>query len=161
MKLNRNYITPFISLIFLVVGISGLLMFFHLFDGYTEVVHELLGLFFVVCAMFHIVVNWSALRIHFKKGVFIPALLGAIVLSAGFVISERLNPPLDLILINRIVKSPIHDAFKALDIEYDQAAANLKANGISITGAKTIEDLWTHNDIDPETVIDLITDGKY
>lgn len=70
MNLNRNYITPFISLVFLVVGLSGLLMFFHLFDGYTEVVHELLGVFFVICAMFHIILNWKALKIHFKRGVF-------------------------------------------------------------------------------------------
>lgn len=53
MKLNRNYVTPFISLVFLVVGISGLLMFFHLFDGYTEVVHEILGLLFVICYLCH------------------------------------------------------------------------------------------------------------
>ena len=71
MKLNRNYITPFISLVFLVVGLSGLLMFFHLFDGYTEVVHEYLGVFFVICAIFHIILNWKALKIHFKRGVFI------------------------------------------------------------------------------------------
>ena len=158
MKPNRNYVTPFISLIFLVVGVSGLLMFFHLLDGYTEVVHELLGLLFVVCAFFHILINWSALKIHFKKAVFIPALLGVLTISATLVVSESMNPPLDLILINRIVKSPIHDAFKALDIQYDHAAENLKAKGISISDAKTIEDLWLHHDIDPETVIDLITE---
>jgi len=57
MKLNRNYVTPFISLVFLVVGLTGVLMFFHLFDGYTEVVHEYMGMFFVICAISHIVLN--------------------------------------------------------------------------------------------------------
>lgn len=57
MKLNRNFVTPFISLVFLMVGISGLLMFLHLFDGYTEVLHEVFGLFFVICAVFHIILN--------------------------------------------------------------------------------------------------------
>lgn len=42
MKLSRNYVTPFVSLVFIVVGLSGLLMFFHLFDGYTEIAHEYL-----------------------------------------------------------------------------------------------------------------------
>ena len=86
MKPNRNYVTPFISLVFLVVGISGLLMFFHLFDGYTEVVHEILGLFFVVCAIFHIILNWKALKIHFKKGVFLPALFGVLTVSAILIV---------------------------------------------------------------------------
>ncbi len=70
MKLKRNYVTPFISLNFLVLGISGMLMFFHLFDGYTEVVHEFFGLFFFICSIFHIILNWKALKIHLKKRCF-------------------------------------------------------------------------------------------
>ena len=156
MKLNRNYITPFISLVFLVVGLSGLLMLFHLFDGYTEVVHEILGVFFIICAIFHIILNWKALRIHFKKGVFIPALLGVLVLSVILIISERMSPPVDLIIFNKMVKAPINDAFRALDINYEKASEKLKENGLSIEEATTIEDIWINNDSNPEEIIDLI-----
>src|SRR5690606_10980348 len=96
MKPNRNYINPYISLIFFVISISGLLMFFHLFDGYTELVHEILGLFFDVCAIFHITLNWKALKIHFKRGVFLPALMATLTVSAILIVSERLYPPVDL-----------------------------------------------------------------
>lgn len=156
MKLNRNYITPFISVVFLVVGISGLLMLFHLFDGYTEVVHEILGVFFITCAIFHIIVNWKALRIHFKKGVFIPALLGVLTISVILVISEKIYPPVDLVIFNKMIKAPINDAFKALDVNYEKASEKLKKNGISIEEATTIEDIWINNDANPEEVIDLI-----
>lgn len=156
MKLNRNYITPFISLVFLVVGISGLLMLFHLFDGYTEVVHEILGLLFIICAIFHIILNWKALKIHFKKDVFFPALLGLLVLSVILIISERMSPPIDLIIFNKMVKAPINDAFRALDVNYEKASEKLKENGISIKEATTIEDIWINNDSNPEKVIDLI-----
>jgi len=37
MSLNRNFVTPLITIVFLVVALSGVLMFFHIFDGYTEV----------------------------------------------------------------------------------------------------------------------------
>lgn len=156
MKLNRNYITPFISLVFLVVGISGLLMLFHLFDGYTEVVHEILGMFFIICAIFHIIINWKALRIHFKKGVFIPALLGVLTLSVILIISERMSLPVDLVIFNKMVKAPINDAFKTLDINYEKASEKLKENGLSIEEATTIEEIWINNDSNPEKVIDLI-----
>ncbi|QQD13434.1 DUF4405 domain-containing protein [Sphingobacterium sp. UDSM-2020] len=156
MKLHRNYITPFISLVFLVVGISGLLMFFHLFDGYTEVVHEILGLFFIICAIFHIILNWKALRIHFKKGFFFPALLGVLALSVTLIISERISPPVDLIIFNKMVKAPINDAFRALDVNYEKASEKLKENGLSIEEATTIEDIWINNDSNPEKVIDLL-----
>lgn len=95
MKLNRNYVTPFISLIFFVLGISGMLMFFHLFDGYTEVVHEFFGLFFFICAIFHIILNWKALKIHFKKGVFLPAALALAVISILFVVEQQSSPTVD------------------------------------------------------------------
>lgn len=156
MKLNRNYITPFISLIFLVVGLTGAFMFFHLFDGYTEVVHEFLGVFFVVCAVFHIRLNWKALKIHFKRGVFIPAGLGAIVVSIIFIVQQQANPKVDTILLNRIIKAPIDDVFKALGVDSSEAAKRLEANGISINGATTIEAIWINNDADPEEVFDLI-----
>lgn len=156
MKPNRNYVTPFISLVFLVVGISGLLMFFHLFDGYTEVVHEILGLFFVVCAIFHIILNWKALKIHFKKGVFLPALFGVLTVSAILIVSERMYPPVDLQMMERIVKAPVGDAFRALDINYDKASIKLKEKGILIEKATTIEEIWLNNNTDPEEVIDLI-----
>ncbi|HLV46337.1 MAG TPA: DUF4405 domain-containing protein [Flavobacterium sp.] len=159
MKLNRNYVTPFISLIFFVLGISGMLMFFHLFDGYTEVVHEFFGLFFFICAIFHIILNWKALKIHFKKGVFIPAALALAVISILFIIEQQSSPKVDTILLERISKAPIDDAFKALQVDSLKAVTRLKANGISIEGAETLEDIWTNNEANIIEVIDLITDN--
>ena len=156
MKLNRNYVTPFISLVFLVVGISGLMMLFHLFDGYTEVVHEILGLLFVVCAIFHIILNWKALKIHFKKGIFLPALFGVLTISAMLIVSEKMYPPVDLQMMERIVKAPVSDAFRALNINYQEAAGKLKEKGILIEKAHSLEDLWTQNNVDPEGIIDLL-----
>ena len=156
MKLNRNYITPFVSLIFFVVALTGVLMFFHLFDSYTEVAHECLGIVFVVCAACHIIINWKGLKTHFMKGVFIPAAVVITVISVVFVIFERLYLPVDIVLFNRIIKAPIEEAFKALEVNYSHATERLKQQGISIHGAKTIEDIWKINDADPEEVIDLI-----
>lgn len=156
MKLNRNYITPFISLVFLVVGLSGVLMFFHLFDGYTEVVHEYMGIFFVVCAVSHIILNWRGLRSHFGKKVFIPALLGVLSVSIVFIVLSKIYPPVDTVLLNKIIKAPIYDAFKALEVDYSEAAKRLETKGISIDGATTIEAIWINNSAGPEEVIDLI-----
>src|SRR5690606_32566268 len=139
MKLNRNYITPFISLVFLVVGISGILMFFHVFDGYTEVVHEILGMFFIICAIFHIILNWKPLKIHFKRGVFMPALIAVVVLSVILIVGESMYPPVDTTIINKIIKAPINDAFKALEVDYFEASKRLQTNGIAIDEATTIE----------------------
>lgn len=156
MKPNRNYITPFISLLFLVVGLSGLLMLFHWFDGYTEVVHEVLGLFFVVCAFFHILLNWKPLKMHFSKGVFWPALMGVLAISALLVTTEIMYPPVDILLMERIAKAPIPEAFKALNIDPVEANRRLSKNGINAKLARKLEDLWLQGRHDPEKIIDLL-----
>jgi len=160
MKLNRNYITPFIALVFAVVGITGLMMLFHIFDGFTEVAHEIMGLLFVVCAIFHILVNWKALKIHFNKGVLLPALLGVLTLTAFLIVMEFLYPPIDLQIIERIVQAPVGDAFRALNIPHDIAAAKLRSLGISVEDADRFEDLWKQTGTDPEKVIDLLLEPK-
>lgn len=159
MKPNRNYITPFISLIFFVLGISGMFMFFHLLDGYTEVVHEFFGLFFFICAIFHILLNWKALKIHFNKGVFIPATLALEVISILFIVGQQFTPKVDTILLKRITKAPIDDAFKALQVDSRKAAERLQAKGISLEGVHTLEDIWTNNHTNIMEVFDLITDN--
>jgi len=158
MKFNRNYITPFVALIFLVIAISGLLMYLHLFDGYTEVVHENLAVAFVIFAILHIVVNWAGLRTHFKKTVFVPAAITIFLISAGFVYLQINDPKLDTILLQRIIKAPIADAFRALNVDYDKASENFKRKGINIKDTNTIEDIWIKNDISPVEVVDLIVE---
>lgn len=131
-------------------------MFFHLFYGYTEVVHELLGVFFMTCAIFHIVLNWKALKVHFNRGVFMPALLSVGVISVVLIIGERMYPPVDILVINKLVKAPIHDAFKVLDVDYKEASEKLRRRGIQLDQAETMEDLWINSHANPEEIIDLI-----
>lgn len=156
MKLNRNYITPFISSIFLIVGLSGLFMFFHLFDGYTEVVHEYLGLTFTICAAFHIAVNWKALKFHFGKKVFIPVAGTVLLISTTFVVLERIYVPIDMVIIDKMIKAPISDSFKVLNVDYTETVEKLENNGFVIDNSKTLEDIRINNNSDPEEVIDLI-----
>lgn len=158
MKLSRKFVTPFITLIFLIVALTGVLMFFHIFDGYTEVAHELLGVFFTICTVFHIILNWKALKIHFKKGVFIPAAAGLTVITLLFIFQQQANPKVDTILLERITKAPVSDVFKVLKVDSAEAVSRLKANGISIDGSTTLEDIWLNNNAAPGKVFDLITE---
>lgn len=156
MKPNRNYVTPFIAIVFLVVGVTGLLMLFHLLDGYTEVVHEILGLFFLICAIFHIIINWKALKIHFKRGVFLPALCAILTVSILLVVAESMYPPVDLQIMNRIVKAPVKDVFRALEVDYEEAGEKLKRKGVSVEKAHAFEDLWNNTEANAEEIIDLL-----
>lgn len=85
-----------------------------------------------------------------------PAVAGVFLVSILLIILSTINPPVDTVLLNKIVKAPIHDAFKALDINYSEAVKRLEAEGISTKNATTIESIWVNNSTDPEKVIDLL-----
>lgn len=161
MNLSRNFITPFLTIIFLSVGLSGLLMFLHIADGFTEVVHEMMGMVFLLFVIFHVFINWKSLKGHFGKKYFVLALIIVCTSSVGLIIIERLQPPVDLIVLERVVKAPIFDSFKLLGIDYNKASALLEENGLKIRGAKSIEDIWKRNNSSPKEVVELLIYGEH
>lgn len=158
MKLDRKYITPFISLLFVVLAITGIFMLFHLFDGYTEVAHELIGIGFVVAAILHIVLNWNGLKIHFMRQVFIPAAIAVVVLVMFFVYLERKQLPLDIVIVDKTFKAPLKESCKILNVDYSIAIKKLEKKGYKMSDIKTLEDIWKKNDTDPQEVIELLMD---
>lgn len=156
MKLSRSFITPLITIIFLVVALSGLLMFFHIFDGYTEVVHEILGVVFVVFSVLHVILNWKALKIHFKKRVFILSIIVVAVISILLVIQQQKSPKFDTILIERITNAPIEDVLKVLQVDSIVVVKRLEENGISFIEGASMEEIWINNKVSPKKLFDLI-----
>lgn len=156
MKLSRSFITPLITIFFLVVALSGLLMFFHIFDGYTEVVHEILGVIFVVFSVLHVILNWKALKIHFKKRVFILSTIVVAVISILLVIQQQKSPKFDTILIERITNAPIEDVLKVLQVDSIVVVKRLEENGISFIEGASMEEIWINNKVSPKKLFDLI-----
>lgn len=156
MKLSRNFVTPFITVVFIVVAITGLLMFFHVFDGYTEVAHEILGLFFVIFSVLHVIINWKSLKIHFNKRVFIPASIAVVIISAVLIVQQYHNPKFDTILLERVTKAPIGDVIKLLQVDSIEVLKRLEANGIYHKEGETMEAIWINNNVHPKKVFDLM-----
>ena len=155
---SRKYVTPFITLVFLVLSTTGILMFFHLFDGYTEVVHEFIGLIFIVCALLHIAINWKALKVHLKWGIVIPAILLLAALSLLLMFHQLQHPKVDTILLEKMTNTPLGDAFIVLQVDSLEVVTRMKENGISMEGAETMKDVWIRNHVSPEKVIYLIVE---
>ncbi|GEO81052.1 DUF4405 domain-containing protein [Pararhodospirillum oryzae] len=52
---KRDLITPATTIVFLVVGVSGIMMFFHVGEPLVKSAHEWLGLAFAALAIWHVV----------------------------------------------------------------------------------------------------------
>jgi hypothetical protein len=65
--LKKTWISPFIGCSFLIIAISGVLMFFHVKTHSLVTLHEWMGLIFVLTATLHLILNWKKLISYLSK----------------------------------------------------------------------------------------------
>lgn len=156
MKLKRSFVTPYITWTFLVIGLSGMLMLFHLGDGYTEVLHELFGLLFVVFSVFHIIINWKSLKNHFTERTMITSFIVVLFFSILVIIIGNGHGAHERVVMEKLLKAPIANAFEILEIDPYEAEETLENNHIVMGDSKTIEDIGLNNQTSPMRIIELI-----
>ncbi|MFZ6664205.1 DUF4405 domain-containing protein [Peijinzhouia sedimentorum] len=157
MKFNRDIVTPYLGMVFVVVALSGILMFFHLLDDYTNVVHEFLGLTFAFYAILHIITNWKSFENYGKKRkLFFPSIL-ILFISISLVVIGKVKGNLERELLERVTQAPVCYSFKTLGVEYNQAKETLLQHNIAIKDSlQSIQEISVANNKSPEEVIELI-----
>ena len=69
----QSVVTPLTAAVFLVIGVSGLMIFFGIQEGLVKELHEWLGVGFVVVAVLHLAKNWRPFTLMLRR----PAMLGS------------------------------------------------------------------------------------
>lgn len=157
MKLKKEFVTPYLVFIFLIVGATGVLMFFHLLDDYTKVVHEFLGISFVVFAIFHIRMNWSSIKNYAKRKQLLLPSIAILIISIAFIVGGKMHGNLEHDILEKVLRSPVSDSFKLLNGDYLQAEEILKKNNIIIEDpSKSLEEISIQNKKSPEEIVELI-----
>jgi hypothetical protein len=67
MQISRNWATPLTIGAFILMAVTGILMFFHLDTGLNKEAHEWLGWAMVAGVAAHVAANWSAFARHFSR----------------------------------------------------------------------------------------------
>lgn len=163
MKKNdlRVIATPATAMLFMVIAISGIMMFFHFFDRYVKELHEILGLALVGAALAHIVVHWNALKNYFAKKEF-RLIAVVVIIASGIFIGEAISKPKakgpdpKKIMMDSLIKADLHDSLKVLNIEYNQAITTLENAKVQTDSADSIDALATKNQKSPLEIIKVL-----
>lgn len=158
MKIKRSFVTPYITLLFLVIALSGTLMLFHIFDGYTEVLHELLGVLFLIFSVLHLLVNWKSLATHLKKKSFIFSSILILLLSAGIVIMGKGHGDYQRYIVKKLSNADLVNTLEILEIDYSKADSILKEKNIVIGNCKTITEIALKYDKPSKDILEFITE---
>lgn len=91
---KRALATSFTAFLFLVIGTTGVMMYFHILDNYTKSMHEILGLVFIAIVFFHVLFNWKSMKNYFSNKIFFTAggVISTIVLGFILTTSNKPNP---------------------------------------------------------------------
>lgn len=155
--ITKGIATSLTSAVFLVIGITGVMMYFHILDSYTKNMHEILGLFFVFVVLFHIFFNWKSMKNYFTKKVFLSSILLIFIVVVGFIStssSKGMNPK--KIIIESVLKSQITDAVNILGSDINSVKLKFKKANIIFDNKSSIIKLAKKNKISPFKIVGII-----
>ena len=144
-RVSREWATPVTAGVFVVMAVTGVLMFFHLDVGLNKLAHEWLGWGMVAAVAAHGVANWPALRRYLVASRKAQALLGVAVavLTASFFVGggePEASPP--LLTLQAIAAAPLKDVAPIAHKPLAQLQAELAAAGLPATdGEQTLAKL--------------------
>lgn len=151
---KKNMATSLTAVVFLIVGTSGIMMFFHIFDDYTKVLHEIFGLFFTVVVGFHVLYNWSSMKSYFNKKVFLISSIFVLVIGLVFILNSEEDEKIKIIKV--VVYAPIESAVNTLGSDIKTVKIKFENEGIKFENEKSINEIATNNDLSPLEIIDVI-----
>lgn len=140
MKISRDWATPLTIGAFALMGVTGILMFFHLDTGLNKLAHEWLGWVMVAGVVLHSVVNWSAFKRHLtanRVGQAIVA-VSVLVLAATFIIQPPAkegggSPPVRA--MKAVLGGTLNQVAPLTGRSVDALQADLKAAGFAADDA--------------------------
>ncbi|GAA3864381.1 DUF4405 domain-containing protein [Celeribacter arenosi] len=88
MSTLRKFATPLTIGTFLVVGVTGVLWYFHIITDAGRWLHEIVGLAMVAVVGLHLTLNWRAFVTYFKR----PLALGIMALFAAVTVGGYMLP---------------------------------------------------------------------
>jgi hypothetical protein len=91
MKLTfSSWATPLVISAFIVSGVTGLMLFFHLEAGLVKPFHEWLSWAFVAGAVFHTAAHWKSFKSYFSRKTALAIIsTGAIAVLAAIMIPSK------------------------------------------------------------------------
>ena len=153
---KRDLATSLTTFTFLVMGVSGIMMFFHFFDDYVKELHEILGLFFVAVVLFHVFYNFKSMKNYFTKKIFAFSALAISIVSLVFILNtpDGENPKRAIIM--SMLDANIESSVSILKKDIVDVKNRLELKGITIKENDTIKSVAQNNKMSPFELVGII-----
>lgn len=138
MKISRDWATPLTTGSFLLMALTGVLMFFHLDSGLNKLAHEWLGWVMVAGVGLHAAANWLGFKRHFtsnRTGQVI-LVVAVLVTAASFIrlpaSAEGGGLPPPVLALRAVAQAPLSSVAPLTGKPAAQLLAELQQAGVPL-----------------------------
>jgi len=154
----RWWATPLTIGAFLLMAITGILMFFEQDRGLIVVVHQWSSWLLVIGAVGHIVANFRPLKNHLKSGwgTVSVAAFGAILVASWFSWGLVTGPQLKRPIEQALVDAPLSVLARMNHVDPSALVAKLSAHGIDADSEQSIGELSRKYRLDENRLLGMV-----
>ncbi len=159
-RLPRRFVTPVTGVLSLVIGVSGVMLFFHVGEGLVKGVHEWLGMAFAVAMLVHLAMNWKAFKHHFRKpaawfGTTIVSAISVMFLVASLSSEPHANPTRSI--LQGIETAEVYDLAPVFKLSQSELTQRFGQAGVEIeTGHESLRELAGKSGVDTRRLIAVL-----
>ncbi|WP_428737496.1 DUF4405 domain-containing protein [Sulfurimonas sp.] len=157
--INLQFATSATALLFLIIGVSGVMMYFHFYDKYVKEMHEVLGLVFVGAVLLHVTAHKNNLKGYVKKPLFqflsVVLLITTVLFVADVGSENKVSPK--KIIIDSLLQTPLQNSIIVLKADKTEVEKRLLDEGIKVDFSKSIQDLAKENKTSPFKIVEIIS----
>ena len=142
MRFLRKWATPWTVGSFVLMSVTGVLMFYHLNSPLNKLAHQWLSFAFLAGVGVHVFVNWLAFSRYFKSPVAIAVMaVFGVVLVGSFVNlgGAKAEPPTRAIMAS-LGRTPLSELAPIVHATPDALVARLQARGFPATSVSQSPD---------------------
>jgi hypothetical protein len=148
MKFSCDWATPLTAGAFIVLAVTGLLMFFHLDRGLNHLAHEWLGWLLIFGVLCHVTANFLGFKKHIR-GNLGKAVIAAFLLILGLSFiqpEERKKPPGWAQPVKALAFMPLKELAFVAKMSVEEVRERLTDDGLNpVSDDQSIKDLVGHN----------------
>jgi len=154
----RTWSTPLTIGSFILMAVSGVLMFFDVVPGYVSFAHEWFSWLFLVGAGGHIAVNFRAMAKHLKsnRGRASVAIFALALVVSMFSFGHITAPQLKWPISNALVEAPLSALAGVTRTDSGELVSRLAKHGIRATPEQNVKNLAEKHDVDEFHILGLV-----
>ena len=157
----RNILSALLSVIFLVISITGILMYFKIRMFSIQTLHIWLGFAFVLAGCLHLFKNWRGFLSYFKKrSTFLSIAFGVFVIIS-FIAVPLINPHEKSVsprnqLFKVMMGTPLFQVADFMDLDADRMVKALADEQITASKKQSILEIAQANEKSNDAIVKIV-----